>query len=176
MGAIVNAANCAVAPAAGGAFVVTKTGGADGGFDAGAVSAAALAGPFVLRVKPLGAGLFYAGVTATPGAGLSPGAIDRALQVNAGMARPSDAGFLKPGMFAIDTCLWMRRGGGLLQYLTGPVLATAIAKRTASDPGPAMAFACAIAAAGLAIEVKFDAPAAFAARQPRRRLTIGFGF
>jgi hypothetical protein len=176
MGAIVNAANCTVTAAAAGAFVVAKTGGTDGALDAGAVSAAAIAGPFVLRVKPLGAGLFYAGVAADPAAGTGASGIDRALQVNAGNARPSDAGFLKPGTFALDTYLWMRRAGGLLQYLTGPVLATAVLKRTSGDPGPAMFFDCAIAAAGLAIEVRFDVPAAFAARRPRRGLALGLGF
>ncbi|HMC90968.1 MAG TPA: hypothetical protein VKI45_00775 [Allosphingosinicella sp.] len=176
MGAIVNAANCTVAPAAGGAFTVTKTGGTDGASDAGAVSAAALSGPFLLRVRPLGAGSCTAGVTANPGSGIAPGGIDYGALISGGTYRSSDAGVLRPGSFPISTYWWVRRGGGTIQYLSGPVLATATLRRTLPDPGTALFFDCAIATAGLSLEVKFDAPGAFAVRRLRGRLTLGLSF
>jgi hypothetical protein len=176
MGAIVNAANCTVAAAAGGAFVVTKTGGADDASDASAVAAAPIAGDFVLRVKPLGSGLCYVGVSANPAAGLTESTIDRALQLSAGLCRAVEAGTFRPGAFALSTYAWIRRTGATLQYLTGPQLATATVRRTVADAGAPLFFDSTLCAAGLAIEVKFDVPAGFAARRaPRRRLTLGLG-
>jgi hypothetical protein len=177
MGAIVNAACCTVAAAAGGAFIATKTGGADGASDASAVSAAAIAGDFVLRVKPLGAGLCYAGVSANPAAGLDETAIDRALQISGGLCRAVEAGTFRPGAFALSTYAWIRRAGGTIQYLTGPLLATATVRRSVADAGAPLFFDSTICAAGLALEVKFDVPAAFAPRRAARRgLTLGLGF
>jgi hypothetical protein len=174
MPAIVNAANCTVAPAAGGAFIVAKSGGANGAFDAGAVSAAGLSGPFVLRLRPLGADSCYAGVTHTPGAGAA--GITYGVLLEGSTYRSSDAGILRPGSFPLSTYLWIRRGGGTVQYLSGPVLATASVRRTVADPGTALFFDCAIAAAGPSIEVKFDAPGGFAVRRPAGRLTLGLSF
>ena len=177
MGAIVDAANCTVAPAAGGAWLVTKTGGADGASDASAVSAAAITGDVVLRMRPLGAGLCYAGLSASPAAGIDETTIDRALQLNGGLCRAVESGAFRPGSFALATYAWIRRSGGLVQYLTGPLLATATLRRSVADAGAPLFFDSAIAAAGLAIEVKFDVPAAFAPRRAGRRgLALGFGF
>ncbi|MBV9930396.1 MAG: hypothetical protein JO013_05580 [Alphaproteobacteria bacterium] len=174
MGAIVGAANCAVAAAAGGAFTVTKTGGADGVSDASAVSTAAIAGDFVLRVKPLGPGLFFAGVSAVPAATIDESGINRALQFSAGLCRAVESGAFRPGSFALATYAWIRRSGGTIQYLTGPVLATAAVRRTVADAGAPFFFDSALAAAGVGFEVKFDVPAAFAPRRPGRRgLTLG---
>lgn len=176
MGAIVNAANCDVAAAAGGAWVVTKTGGVDGVSDASAVSSAAIGGDFVLRLRPLGAGLCYLGVSANPAAGVSETTIERALQLNAGVVRISESGVLRPGSFALATYGWIRRSGGSLQYLIGPLLATAMVRRTVGDAGAPLFFDSAIATAGFAVEVKFAAPAAYAARRPGARgLTLGVG-
>jgi len=177
MGAILGVANCTVAPAAGGAWVVTKSGGTDGASDASAVSATAIAGDFALRVRPLGPGLCYAGVSANPNAGISETTIDRGLQISGGLCRAVEAGSFKPGSFTLATYAWIRRTGSMLQYLTGPLLATATVRRTVVDAGAPLFFDSAIAAAGLAIEVKFDVPAAFAPRRPSRRgLTLGLGF
>jgi hypothetical protein len=177
MGAILNAANCTVAPAAGGAWLVTKSGGTDGASDASAVSAAAIAGDFVLRAKPLGPGLCYVGVSANPNAGLDETTIDRGLQISNGLCRAVEAGSFRPGIFALATYAWIRRSGGTLHYLTGALLATATVRRTVPDAGAPLFFDSAIAAAGLAVEVKFDVPAAFALRRPARRgLTLGLGF
>jgi hypothetical protein len=177
MAAIVNAAACTVAPAAGGAFVITKTGGVDEASDASAVSAAAIAGDFLLRVKPLGTGLCYAGVSANPAAGLDETRIDRAVQLGGGLCRVVEAGAFRPGAFLLSTYGWIRRSGGTIQYLTGPVLATATLRRTVADIGAPLFFDSTICAAGMAIEVKFDVPAAFAPRRAARRgLTLGVGF
>jgi len=174
MGAIANAANCAVAAAAAGAWVATKTGGSDGASDASAVSAAGIAGDFVLRVKPLGTGLCFAGVSAAPGAGIGEATIDRAFQIASGLCRILESGSYRPGSFALATYAWIRRSGGSLDYLTGPLLATATVRRTAAIGTGPLFFDSAIATAGLAIEVKFDLPAAFAPRRAARRgLTLG---
>jgi hypothetical protein len=176
MGAIVNAANCAVAAAPGGTWVVTKTGGTDGVSDASAVSSTGISGDFVLRVRPLGTGLCYLGVSANPGAGVSEATIERALQLNAGLVRICESGVLRPGSFALATYAWIRRSSGVLQYLIGPLLATAAVRRTVGDSGAPLFFDSAIATAGLAVEVKFAPPAAYAARRPGRRgLTLGVG-
>jgi len=174
MGAIVNAANCAVAAGTGGAWLATKTGGSDGASDASAVSATGIAGDFVLRVKPLGTGLCFAGVSAAPGAGIAEATIDRAFQIGGGLCRIVESGSFRPGSFPLATYAWMRRSGGSLDYLTGPLLATAAVRRTVAVGTGPLFFDSTILAAGLAIEVKFDLPAAFVARRAARRgLTLG---
>jgi hypothetical protein len=176
MAAIVSAANCTVTAGGGGASIVTKSGGTSGAFDASAISAAGLDGPFVLRVKPPGSGLCYVGVSANPTAGILPGSIDRSVQINAAVWRAADAGFLKPGSYPLDTFVWMRRAGGVLDYLSGPTLAGAVLRRTITDPGGTLFFDSVIATAGLTLEVTFDVPGAFASRRPRRVLTLALGF
>jgi hypothetical protein len=177
MAAIVDAGNCTVAAGTGGAFVVTKSGGANGVQDASAVSAAGIAGDVVLRVKLLGTGLCYVGVSSAPLASVTASSVERGVQINGGTCRPAESGVIRPGSFALDTYLWVRRSADTVQILSGPALATAIVRRTVADAGAPLFFDSAIATAGLAIEVKFDVPAAFAAaRRPRRGLTLGLAF
>jgi hypothetical protein len=175
MADIVNAANCSVAAGSGGAFVVTKNGGANGVQDASAVSAAAIAGDAVLRVKLLGTGLCYVGLSSAPLASVTATSIERGVQINGGVCRPADGGLIRPGSFALDTYVWVRRSADTIQLLSGPALATATVRRTVADGGAALFFDSTIATAGLALEVKFDVPAAFATlrRRPRRGLTLG---
>jgi hypothetical protein len=179
MGAITGAANCSVAAAQDGAFTVVKTVGTDGAFDASAVSAAGVAGDLLMRVKPLGTGLCCFGVSADPLAGNDAATIARAFRLSGSLARVSEFGVLKPGSFAIDTYAWIRRSGGVLEYLTGPDLATAALKRSIADAGAPLFFDSSIAGLGMGFEVRFGAAAEFAARRRRRsagRLALAFGF
>lgn len=176
MPAIVNAANCTVTAGAGGTLVVAKTGGADGTFDASAVSDAGIDGPFVLWVKPPASGLFYVGVSADPLAGIAPSSIERAVQINGAIWRASDSGFPKPASFPVATYVWMRRAGGVIDYLSGPTLAGAVVRRSIPDPGTRLFFDSAIGPLGLSFEARFDPIAATAPRRPLRGLTLGLSF
>lgn len=176
MTAILNSEQCAVAPGAAGAWLVTKTGGDPAAADASAVSAAAMAGDFVLRARALGDGTFYVGVSAAPLAGSGFASIDRALQISGDLARPFDSGVARPGTFTISGYVWMRRQGASLDYLNGAELATADLRRSVSVGTAPLWFDSALVTPGIPIEVKFDGPAAFAARRRRPQLSIGFGF
>jgi hypothetical protein len=177
MATIVNAANCAVAALAGGAWSIAKSGGTNGAFDASAVSAAGIAGALVLRAKPLATGNWYVGVSTNPAAGVDGASIAWAIQMSNGLCRCVENGVARTGFFPLSTYAWIRRSDGVLQYLTGADLATAVVKRSIADPGGALFFDSSLATAGGSIEVKLDpiAPAA-PVRHPRRRLTLAFGF
>jgi hypothetical protein len=172
MAGIVNAANCTVAAGENGAFVVTKTGGNPDSPDASAVSDQAMAGDFVLRFRALGDPLLYAGVSANPLAGNGSGTIDRAVQLSGTSGRCFESGFFRPPLFTPAGFVWLRRTGGVLQYLTGADLATAIAVRTVSGVAGPLWFDSSLLRAGGAMEVKFDLPSAFAVRKRRRRLSL----
>ena len=175
MSTIVDAANCTVAQAAGGAWLVTKTGGTAGAPDASAVSAEAIAGDFVLRMRVVGTGNAYAGVSAAPLAGHDFATIDRAVQLGGALTRIYESGVSRPPSFALAGFGWIRRTGTLLEYLTGSQLATAAVKRTVSGVGGALRFDSSLLAAGTTLEVKFGPPAAFAARPRRSRLSVALG-
>lgn len=176
MATIVNAANCAVAPLAGGAWSIAKSGGAAGAYDASAISAAPIAGPLVLRVKPLASGNWYAGLNPAPAGSVDGASIPYAFFASGGFCRCSELGALKTGSFGVSTYAWIRRSDGLIQYLTGPDLATAALKRSIADPGGALFFDSSIATTGFGLEIAFDPIGGAPVRRPRRRLTLSLGF
>jgi len=173
MAVIVNAANCSVAPAAGGAWVITKTGGDPAAADASAVSTAPIAGDFVLRARRLNTVVGYCGAAADP-AGEGFATIDWAVQISGATARVYESGAFQPPLFAVAGFVWLRRTGTVLQYLIGADLATTVLKRTVTGVSGPYYFDSAILTAGGQLEVKFDVPAAFAPTRARRR-TLGFG-
>jgi hypothetical protein len=173
MVAIIGAANCSVAAAAGGAWLITKTGGTPGIDDARALSAAAIAGDFILRARSLAGGLVYVGLGSNPASGSGGAAIERAVQINGTAGRCYDLGIYKPPIFAVPSYVWLRRSGGILEYLTGPVLAGATLRRSVTGITAPLWFDSALASAGAAIEIKFAAPSGFAARARRHGLTFG---
>ncbi|MBV8688413.1 MAG: hypothetical protein JOZ90_06770 [Alphaproteobacteria bacterium] len=174
MSTIINVANCAVEPGPAGAWLVTKTGGTPGAADASAVSLAAINGDFVLRVRTTGGGSAFAGVSAAPLASLDAASIDRALQIVDGVARPYESGVARPGTFTVDGYVWLRRSGGTLEYLNGPDIETAEARRIVFVGTDPLYFDSALLSAGVQLEVKFESPAA-AGRRPRLKLTLRLG-
>jgi len=179
MGAIVSAANCSVVGTGDGAYTVIKIGGIDGAFDASAVSLSAVAEDVLVRLKPIGGGPFVAGLTADPFGGNDGASIPRAFSVGSGLARPYESGTARSPIFPPDTYVWIRRSDGALDYLTGPTIEEAVARRIAGDAGAPLFFDSSIAATGGGFEVKFGAPADFAPPRRRRapnRLTLGLGF
>jgi len=176
MPAIVNAANCSVAPLPGGGWLLTKTGGDPAAADASAVSDQGIAGDFLLRLHATGDFAGYFGVSADPLGGIAFSTIDRAVQLSAGTCRCYDRGLFRPPVFTpAGGCVWLRRTGATLDYLHGPVLAAASLVRSVASVTGTLWFDSAIVSATSGLEVKFDAPAAFAARQRRRRLALTLG-
>lgn len=174
MPAVVNAANCSVSALPAGGYLVTKTGGNAGTADASAVSAA-LAGDFVLRLRAPSDFVGYAGLSANPSASIAFNAIDRAVQLSGGTGRCYDGGLFRPPVFTPGGgCVWVRRKGGQLDYLHGPDLASATLVRSVAGVAGALGFDSAILSPGIALEVRFDVPAAFAGRK-RRRLSVSLG-
>lgn len=176
MAAILNAANTAVEAQPGGVYVVTKTGGDPSVPDASAVSDQGMAGDFALRVRALGTMFGYVGVSANPLASNAFNTIDRAVQLNGTACRCYESGLFRPPAFTLDAgYVWLRRVGARLDYLHGPDLASAVAVRSVTGVSAVLWFDSAILTLGVGLEVKFDAPAAFAAAKTRRRLSLGLG-
>jgi hypothetical protein len=177
MPAIVNAANCTVAASTGGVFVVTKTGGDPSAADASAVSDQAMSGDFVLRARTLGNFFGYFGVSANPLAGNGSGTIDRAVQINGTSGRCYESGLFRPPLFSPGTgFVWMRRADGTLDWLYGPELSGATLVRSVAGVAGTLWFDSSILRPDVGLEVKFGAPADFALRKPRRRLTLAIGY
>lgn len=175
MSVIVAAANCAVEAATGGAWTIAKTGGAAGVGDASAVSVEAMAGDFVLRARLVAPGTAYAGVSVNAAAAHDGASIDRAIQLSGAIGRVFETGVQRPPFFGVSGFVWLRRIGGTLEYGTGPDYAGLSVKRTVSGVTGPLRFDSSLLTQGVAIEVKFDVPAAFAKAAPRRaRLSFGF--
>ena len=166
MPTIVNAANCAVATGSGGVRLITKTGGVAGAADASAVSLEALSGDFLLRVRLLGEGTAYAGVTADPAVGNDHVGIQRALQLGSVSARPCESGALRQPIFSIVGFAWIRRVGATLDYATGADPSALSVKRTVAGVTGPLKFDCSILTPGVPLEIKFDVPAAFVQPKP----------
>ncbi|HEX2763997.1 MAG TPA: hypothetical protein VHM92_09200 [Allosphingosinicella sp.] len=174
MGEIVAAANCSVEAAAGGTWIVTKTGGANGAADSSAVSAAAMAGDFVLRARLLGPGTAYVGVGANPLAAHDGASIERALQISGSIVRMFESGAQRPPFFGLTGFAWLRRIGGTLEYGVGADYASIVVKRSVAGVSGALRFDSSLLTSGLAVEVKFELPAAFLKAARRRpRLSLG---
>jgi hypothetical protein len=174
MSTIVAVANCAVEAGTAGAWTITKTGGAAGAADASAVSADAMAGDFVLRARLLGPGTVYVGVSADPLAADDGATINRAFQLSGSIARMYESGVQRPPFFGISGFVWLRRIAGTLEYGVGPDYSALVVKRTVAGVPGALRFDSSLLTAGVAMEVKFGLPTAFAKAAPRRpRLGLG---
>jgi hypothetical protein len=174
MGAIVNALNCAVAPAAGGAWLITKAGGNDGVPDASAVPDAPISGDFVLRARLLGTGTAFIGVGPEPLGAHDGASIPYAAQIGPNTGRIYESGLYRPPLFGLVGFIWIRRTGTTLQYLNGSDLATASVRRTVSGVAAPLHFDSSVESLDAILEVKFAPPAAFLPAKPRRpRLTLG---
>lgn len=174
MAAIVNAAHCSVQPADG-AWLVTKTGGTAGQYDASAVSAESMAGDFVLRARTLNAGVAFIGVSPNPAAGHGFETIRWAVQLGGGLLRFHENGVYRSPGFGSNGFVWLRRQGTTLDCLVGPELAGAVVRRSFANVSESLHFASSLEAPGLTVEVKFDGPAA-KAKSRRQRLSLGLAF
>jgi hypothetical protein len=176
--ALTNAAHCLVEAAGGGAWLVTKTGGSDGVADASAVSAAGIAGDFVLRARLIADGSCYVGVSPDPEADHGFAAMPHALNLLGLSARPTELGVTRPPIFTVAGYAWLRRAGGTIEYGTGPDLANLSVRRTVPAPQGPVRFDSSLLGAGMTVEVAIGGAAEFepGRRGRRQAVAIGLGF
>lgn len=174
MVAIVDAQSTTVTALGGGIYRVEKTGGAAGAFDASAVSAAAIAGDCVLRVRDLSApnNLVF-GLSVNPGENPGYDKIDHAVQFYLTDLYVYERGALIPPARQNAGTVWIVRSGNVLSYLVGDYPATAMLARKIIGVTAPLWFDSSIVRANGAIEVRFDPPGSWCEPPGGRRRTLG---
>ncbi|HEX8300735.1 hypothetical protein [Sphingomonas sp.] len=158
MVAIVDAQSTAVTALGDGSYRIDKTAGS-AAFDASAVSAAAIAGDCVLRVRDLSApnSLFF-GLSIEPGEGLGFGQMDYSAHLYGGDLYVYERGVYVPTPSTHAGTAWIVRSGSVLTYLIGDHPATALVARSVSGVTAPLWFDSSISKEEGAIEVRFEPP------------------
>lgn len=136
---IVNRANTTVTAQGGGVYRIAKTGGADGAFDASAVSAVGLPGDFTLKMvlsTPNDSQLGWLGVNSDPLTDNDYISGDFGVLLSTGEWYIYESGG-NPASFTDNaTAVWIARRGTTLTYRQGATFAGAAISRTVPDvPG-----------------------------------------